>query len=129
MVIDASALVAILTGEPEEQVFDRAIVRAEMRFLSPVNWLETAMVLAGRSPGARDALDAYINRLPIDIVAVDIQQMRLADQAWRTYGKGRQHPAQLNLGDCFAYALAKQLGEPLLFKGGDFSKTDVIVAV
>lgn len=129
MVIDASALVAVLTGETEEHIFDRAIVRAPTRFLSPVNWLETAMVLVGRSLAARDALDAYINRIPIEIVPIDVAQMRIADQAWRTYGKGRRHPAQLNLADCFAYALAKQLGEPLLFKGGDFSKTDVLIAV
>jgi ribonuclease VapC len=129
MVIDASALVVVLTGEPEERIFDRAIVRAPTRLLSPVNWLETAMVLAGRSLAARDALDAYVNRIPIEIVPIDVAQMRIADQAWRIYGKGRQHPAQLNLGDCFAYALAKQLGEPLLFKGDDFSKTDVLIAV
>lgn len=129
MVIDSSALLAILLAEPERASFERAMARAVARYISPVNWFETSMVAISRISDGHQQFELLFQAADVAVVPVDEAQMRLADQAWRIYGKGRQHPAQLNLGDCFAYALAKQLGEPLLFKGGDFSKTDVIVAV
>jgi ribonuclease VapC len=128
MVIDASALVAILRLEPERDEFARAILRAPVKLMSPVNWLEVAI----RAERARiedvEVLDAFVSAAEIEIVPVDQLQMRIAHIAWRDFGKGR-HPAKLNLGDCFAYALAKHSGEPLLYKGGDFARTDVIAAV
>ena len=124
MVIDASALVAILRLEPEGADFARAITRDPVRLMSPVNWFEAAI----RAERARQedvaVLDTFVAAAEIQIVPIDQFQMRLAHIAWRDFGKGR-HPAKLNLGDCFAYALAKQTGEPLLFKGGDFPRTDV----
>jgi ribonuclease VapC len=124
MVVDASAIVAILRAEPEEEIFKAAIADADDRYMSPVNWLEVAMNT--ESAGSEDA--AAFKRLAkfvdLAIVPVDEAQMRLAHSAWRKFGKGR-HPARLNLGDCFAYALAKSLNEPLLYKGGDFSRTDI----
>jgi ribonuclease VapC len=125
MVIDASALVAILTNEPERDMFERAIARAAIRRMSPVNWFETATVLGSRSLAIREALDSYVKLAGIEITPTDARQAELAENARRTYGKGH-HPAQLNLGDCFAYALAKVTGESLLFKGNDFVHTDVV---
>ncbi len=128
MVIDASALVAILKGESEAKSFADAIVQAPARRLSPVNWFETA--IAAQKGGERDfqTLLALIKDAEIGVVPVDAQQMRIAYEAWCLFGKGN-HPAKLNMGDCFAYALARQTGEPLLYKGNDFSKTDVISAL
>jgi ribonuclease VapC len=128
MVIDASALVAILTNEAERDIFERAIARADVRRMSPVNWFETATVLGSRSLVIREALDSYVKLVGIDITPADAQQADLADHARRIYGRGR-HLAQLNLGDCFAYALAKSTGESLLFKGNDFTHTDIVPAL
>jgi ribonuclease VapC len=96
--------------------------------MSPVNWLEAAISASRAGPDDMAALDAFVEAARMDIVAVDRRQMRLAHDAWRDYGKGR-HPARLDLGDCFAYALAKSLSEPLLCKGGDFARTDVAAAI
>jgi ribonuclease VapC len=124
MVIDASAIIAILRAEPEEEAFKAAIADAAARYISPVNWLEVAMNT--ESAGSEDV--ATFKRLAefvrLTVVPVDEEQMRTAHSAWRKFGKGR-HPARLNLGDCFAYALAKAVNEPLLYKGGDFARTDV----
>ena len=125
MVIDTSALVAILRDEPERKAFNRAIEAADTRVLSVASFLETSMVIDSRHgpDGVRD-LDLFIAKADIDLVAVDADQAYVARAAFRSYGKGR-HPAGLNFGDCFAYALAKTSGEPLLFKGSDFPQTDV----
>jgi len=128
MVIDASALVAILRLEPEHEKFVRLILRAPTRRMSPVNWLEAAIRAQRASIESMAALDAFVAGAKIEIVPVDQFQMRIAHMAWQDFGKGH-HPARLNLGDCFAYALAKQMGEPLLYKGGDFERTDVARAV
>ncbi len=95
-----------------------------MKLISPVNWLEAAIRAEHAGPADIAALDAFVVAAEIDIVPVDQFQMRIAHMAWRDFGKGH-HPASLNLGDCFAYALAKQTGQPLLFKGRDFGRTDV----
>ena len=125
MVIDTSALVAILRDEPERSTFNRAIEAADTRILSVASFLETSMVIDSRHgpDGVRD-LDLFIAKADIDLVAVDADQAYVARAAFRSYGKGR-HPAGLNFGDCFAYALAKTSGEPLLFKGSGFPQTDI----
>jgi ribonuclease VapC len=125
MVVDSSALVAILRKEPEAARFTRAILRDSVRLISAANLLEVATVIdnqAGLSAGRR--LDAFVERAGIGVEPVTEAQVRIARQAYVDYGRGN-HPAALNFGDCFAYALAKATGEPLLFKGGDFEQTDV----
>ena len=125
MVIDTSALVAILLGEPERARFIPRITDDRTRLISAASLLETAIVIESRKTdaGPRE-LDLFVYRSELEIVPVDAEQVAIARLAHRTYGKGR-HPAALNFGDCFAYALAKATGEPLLFKGDDFAKTDV----
>lgn len=129
MVIDTSALVAILDGEPERRVFIEAIEAADSRHVSVATFVESSIVIEARhgAEGLRD-LDRFINRGGIELVAVDSEQGQVARGAFSHFGKGR-HPAALNYGDCFPYALAIVLGEPLLCKGDDFMQTDVALAV
>ena len=125
MIIDTSALLAIFLAEPERQSFLERIRQDGTRLLSAANALETAIVLeARRGEVAGREFDLFLHRLNIEIVPVDATQVEVARTGWRKYGKGR-HPASLNFGDCFAYALSKTSGEPLLAKGNDFPKTDV----
>jgi ribonuclease VapC len=126
MVIDTSALLAILQGEPERRMFTEAIEAAETRSISAATFVETSIVIEARygTAGLRD-LDALIATATIALIAVDVDQAHVARAAFSRFGKGR-HPAGLNSGDCFAYALAKALGEPLLFKGSDFAQTDIV---
>lgn len=127
MVIDSSALLAILQDEPERRMFIEAIEAADTRSLSVVSLVETALVLESRrGPEAGRALDAFIAKAGIELVPVDAEQAAMARSAFARFGKGR-HPAGLNFGDCFAYALAKISGDSLLFKGNDFSRTDIPV--
>ena len=125
MVIDTSALIAILQDEPERGAFNEAIEAAERRAMSTASFVEVSMVIEARygPDGVRD-LDLFIAKAGIELVAVDADQAHVARTALRVYGK-RRHPAGLNFGDCFAYALARTLDEPLLFKGNDLSLTDV----
>jgi ribonuclease VapC len=129
MVIDTSALIAILFGEPEALFFTRAVADESRKLISAFNALETGIVVEARKgePGGRE-LDLLLHRAQIEIVAMNADQAELARTAWRKYGKGN-HPAGLNIGDCCAYALAKYSGEPLLFKGNDFSQTDIRPAI
>ena len=125
MIIDSSALVAVLRKEPEAAALVRAMLRDPRRVMSAANLLETGIVVdqqLGLSAGRR--LDAFVERAGIEIAPVTEAQVRLARQAYVDFGKGN-HPAGLNFGDCFAYALAKASGEPLLFKGDDFAQTDI----
>ncbi len=127
MVVDTSALVAIAFVEPETERFLSAIDATAVRLISAASVLETGIVVEGRAGrGAGDDLDALIQRLGLDIEPVTAEQVRIARGAWRAYGKGTGHPAGLNFGDCFAYALAKATGLPLLFKGNDFAQTDIV---
>jgi ribonuclease VapC len=128
MVVDASALLAILFTEPERRTFSLALNHASSASLSPINWYEAAVKAESYGTPEFKALKSLIQRTGIQIVPVDEIQMRLAHGAWRKYGKGR-HKASLNMGDCFAYALAKQSGEPLLYKGNDFVHTDITSAI
>ena len=129
IVIDSSAIIAILKNETEAAPFTEAVGRAERCFLSAVNYLEVCLVLLGRGPKAALAyLDPWIERAGIEVVAFDAPLATVAREASLRFGRGR-HPAGLNLGDCAAYALAKSRDLPLLFKGADFPKTDIVPAI
>ena len=125
MVIETSALVSMLTDEPEAQRFEAAVGADPVRLMSTASYLEAAIVIEQRfgEPGGRE-LDLWLHRAGVDLVGVDADQAEVARSAYRRFGKGRD-PAGLNYGDCFAYALAKVSGEPLLVKGGDFVHTDI----
>ncbi len=127
MVIDSSAVIAIFKNEPEAEFFARAIQESPVCRISVANWMEVGIILdrEGRGVPGRE-FDAFVARADIHLEEVSREQAQLARQAYLIYGKGR-HPAGLNFGDCFSYALAKSLREPLLFKGEDFSKTDVLI--
>jgi len=129
MVIDTSAVIACLFSEPECDAFAEAIDADPVRLISMVGFIEASMVLLGRkrAEGLSD-LRAFLDDGEIQRVAVDARQADLAVDAFRRFGRGR-HPAALNIGDCFAFALAKATGEKLLFKGGDFARTDVASAI
>ena len=129
MVIDASALLAILLGEPEADDFSRAIAADSRRLISALSVLEAAIVIHSRKgPAGGRELDLLLHSAAVTTVSLDADQVVQARGAYEKYGKGR-HPAALNLGDCCSYALSRSSGEPLLFKGDDFPKTDVAVAL
>lgn len=125
MVLDTSALVAVLQDEPERREFIRIIEAADTCRLSAATLVETSIIIETRfgAEGARD-LDLFLSLAGIETVPVDAEQAQLARHAFSRFGRGR-HPAALNFGDCFSYALAMSLPEPLLFKGSDFALTDV----
>jgi ribonuclease VapC len=125
MVIDTSALLAILQNEPERRIFNEAIEAAETRLLSASSFVESSMIVESRygADGIRD-LDLFIAKAQLELVAVDVEQAHIARQAFREFGKGR-HPAGLNFGDCFSYALARSHTESLLYKGADFGRCDI----
>ncbi|HEX3838795.1 MAG TPA: type II toxin-antitoxin system VapC family toxin [Steroidobacteraceae bacterium] len=127
MVFDTSALLAILFDEPERRAFTEAIEATEVRLLSAASFVEASMILESRhgAEGVR-ALDRLLAAANVEIIAVDLPQAHAAREAFRQFGKGR-HPAGLNFGDCFSYALAKGRSEPLIFKGGEFSQTDILL--
>ena len=128
MIVDTSAVLAILFREQDAERFARAITSAPTRRMSAATLLETSIVLESRSgPASGYELDAFLEQAGIELEPVTPQQAQAARRAWRRFGKGN-HPAGLNLGDCFAYALAEATREPLLFKGGDFELTDIEVA-
>jgi ribonuclease VapC len=124
MVIDSSAMIAILRLETEAAKFAKAISSDPVRLLSAATMVEIGILLIAQSDAAYQEFEHLIADIEIEIVPVDEQQSRIALDAFRRYGKGR-NPARLNYGDCFSYALAKLTGEPLLFKGDDFAKTDI----
>lgn len=125
MVVDSSAIIAVLFREPEALGIARALSKTPLRRISPVNALETSMVMEARK-GERggEELDVFFARSEIEIFPMNTEQWEIARSAWRSFGKG-WHPAGLNMGDCCAYALAKYLDEPILFKGNDSGKTDL----
>lgn len=129
VIVDSSALVAILYDEPEAESYLRAIYAAAPCRISAANFLEAGIVIdGGRSPVASRRFDDLIREAQIVIEPVTEEQAHIARQAYRDYGRGSGHPARLNFGDCFAYALARATGEPLLFKGDDFRHTDIAPA-
>ncbi len=128
MVIDTSAIVAIALNEPEAETFEQRVVDASIRLISAATVLEAAMVIETRlGDSGGSELDLWLHKAGVEIVAVDAEQADQARRAWRRFGKGR-HPAGLNFGDCFSYALSAVTQEPLLFKGDDFSRTDIVAA-
>jgi ribonuclease VapC len=128
MICDSSAIVAILRAEPDAPEFARAIDRATVRRISAASYVEASVVIdSGKDPIASRRFDDFFRVSQIQIEAVTPNQAEIARQAYRDFGKGR-HKAGLNFGDCFAYALAKEMDEPLLFKGRDFNHIDVEAA-
>jgi ribonuclease VapC len=126
MIIDTSAIIAILRAEPEALSCAEAIASASSRRVSAVNFVEAAVVIDGsRNPIASRRFDDLLREAHVVVDPVTELQARIAREAYRDFGKGSGHAAGLNFGDCFAYALAKATGEPLLFKGDDFNRTDV----
>lgn len=125
MILDTSALLAILQDEPERRALIAAIEEAASLSMSTATFVETSIVIGARygGDGLRD-LDLFLAKAEITLVPVDTEQAHAAREAFLRFGKGR-HPAGLNYGDCFSYALARTLGQPLLYKGEDFSQTDV----
>lgn len=128
MVIDTSAVLAILQNEPERRAFNEAIEAAAQCAMSTATLVEISIVLEARygADGLRD-LDLFLAKAAVELVALDIEQANAARRAFSEFGRGR-HPAGLNYGDCFSYALAKVLGAPLLYKGHDFAQTDIATA-
>ena len=129
MIIDTSALVALLDQESEAERIALALASSSERILSAANLVEIGIVMQTRrgDDGVRD-LDLLLAKLKVDIAAVTADHADIARKAFRRYGRGR-HAANLNFGDCFAYALAKEKSVPLLFKGDDFRKTDIVAAI
>jgi ribonuclease VapC len=129
VIIDTSAIIAVLFDEDDAELYAEAIARAESRRVSAATFVEAAIVVEAQTKGIGGRqLDAFFRHADIAIEAVTEEQAHMARQAFTDYGNGR-HPAGLNYGDCFAYALSKVTGEPLLFKGKDFAKTDLVAAI
>ena len=128
MIVDSSALIAVLRNEADAPRFARALAsRTQPRRISAANYLEAAVVIDGsRDAIASQRFDDLIRRAGVTVEPVTAEQAALARIAYQRYGKGSGHKAGLNFGDCFAYALAKATGEPLLYKGDDFAQTDLI---
>jgi ribonuclease VapC len=130
VIIDTSALIAILRAEDDASDMALAIERAQVRKISAANYLETAVVIdASRDPIASRRFDELVDTAELRVEPVTHDQARIARDAYRDFGKGSAHKASLNFGDCFAYALARSTGEPLLFKGNDFGHTDITPAL
>jgi ribonuclease VapC len=126
VIADTSAIVAIVRDEPERADFIAALTSVPRPAMSAASYLEAAIVIdAGRDPVSSAQLDRLLETVGMELTPVTASQARIARQAYRDYGRGSGHPARLNLGDCFAYALAIETDEPLLYKGDDFGHTDV----
>jgi ribonuclease VapC len=125
MVLDSSAVIAWIRAEPEADAIKEALLEAPLLFMSAVNAFETKIVLSRKFPGSFAKFDVFLENLNVRVLAFDTRQATIAFDAYQRFGKGSGHPAQLNLADCAAYALARSLSLPLLFKGNDFIHTDV----
>lgn len=129
MIVDSSVIVAIALHEPERDMFESLLAAAEHRRMSSGTWIElSAVAVRGRLISPK-WLDPMLERFRIVLEPVSIKQAEIGHQAYRNFGQGSGHRARLNFGDCFSYALAKATGEPLLFKGDDFTHTDVLKAI
>jgi ribonuclease VapC len=130
VIVDTSALLAIALDEPEGEKFAAAILQAASARISAASYVEAGIrVDRLKDPVASRLLDDLVRELGLSIAAVTASEALTARSAYRDFGKGTGHAAQLNFGDCFAYALAKESGEPLLFKGDDFARTDLLIAI
>jgi ribonuclease VapC len=129
MIVDSSALIALLRSEPDCARLADAIKSTQFRRMSAASYVETAIVVDNfRDPVLSRRLDEFLTEANITIEPVTVAQAHLARDAYRDFGRGSGHPARLNFGDCFSYALAKDKAEPLLFKGEDFGHTDIVPA-
>ena len=130
MIVDSSAVVGILKSEPEAEALLDAMASARNRRMSAATFVEVCVVIdSSRDPVKSGRLDNLLRRFDVEIIDVTSEQAYIARAAYRDFGKGSGHPARLNFGDCFAYALASATGEPLLFKGDDFGHTDLTSAI
>lgn len=130
MIVDTSAIMAVLLGEPERTPILGALAKADHLAMSAGSWLELEAVITRRgNPAMERDSDRLFAELQIEIVEVSVEQAAIRRAAYKRFGRGTGHPAGLNFGDCFAYALAKESGRPLLFKGDDFTHTDIVPAV
>lgn len=130
MIIDSSAIIAILRNEPDAPELANRIEQADHCFISAAIFVEvSAIVMRSADAEGIEYLDRFIKEVAIIIQPVTAKQAFIAREAYQKFGKGSKHPAQLNFGDCFSYALAKELNEPLLYKGNDFIHTDVLSAL
>ncbi len=130
MIVDPSVIVAIIRNEPESAVFREWITAAPVRRLSAAGYVEVSAVIDGmRDPLLSASLDQLLREVHIEIEPFSVRQAQIARDAYQRFGRGSGHPARLNMGDCFSYALARDLGEPLLFKGAAFALTDIEVLV
>ena len=126
MIVDSSAVVAVIREEPDATALIEAMIRAERLRMSAATYLETSIVVeARRDPVAVRVVDTILSRFGVELEAFTAEHAQIARAAYRDFGKGRGHPARLNFGDCISYALAKATGEPLLYKGDDFVQTDI----
>ncbi len=126
MIVDTSVVMAMLLREPEARVFVELMAQAPRRWLSAATYVELSAVVDGRRDAALSgALDAILASSRLEIADFTARQAHIARDAYQRFGRGSGHPARLNMGDCFAYALARDIGEPLLFKGRDFALTDI----
>lgn len=128
MIVDSSALIAVLRGEPGWEEVARVAVDGSCR-MSTATWLEASVVADQRAPGGGERLDDLVDALGIELVPLSVRDAQVARLAYRRFGRGSGSPARLNLGDCFSYALAATSGEPLLYVGDDFSATDIASAM
>lgn len=128
MILDTSALMAILLEEPERDAMLPKLAENPVRRISAGTWMELATVIIRQHPAKADSAEALVQRLGLTVEDVTLEQALLGRDAYRAYGRGTRSPARLNFGDCFAYALSKATGEPLLFKGDDFAQTDIVAA-
>lgn len=130
MIIDTSAVIAILRDDADAPAFAEAIAAAAQRRISAANYLEAAVVMdSNRDPVVSRRFDEFVEAAELTVEPVTARQVAVARAAYRDFGRGSGHPARLNFGDCFAYALAKDAGEPLLYKGDDFNHTDLKAAL
>ena len=130
MIVDTSALVAILRQEPEHSAFEKILDEAEGLRISAANYLELSIVIdSRRDPALSRGIDDLLDRFSIEVEPVTVEQALIAREAYRDYGRGSGHAANLNFGDCFSYALARAKREPILYKGDDFGHTDLRSAV
>ncbi len=126
MIVDSSAVVAVIREEPDATALIEAMIRAERLRMSAATYLETSIVVEARhDPVAVRVVDTILSRFGVELEAFTAEHAQIARAAYRDFGKGSGHPARLNFGDCISYALAKATGEPLLYKGDDFVQTDI----
>ena len=128
MIVDTSAILAIALDEPESEAFLYKIAEAGICRISVGTWIELGVVVQRRHPAKANIVEHFLHSAGFTFEAVSRDQAEIAREGYRRFGQAAQHPARLNFGDCFAYALAKVTGEPLLFKGDDFARTDILVA-